>query len=256
MPFDWTNTVVLPPPPSQHEQVVLELLDLDDHGLLPPCCATTYDTCASGDQGREHYDTFHTAPPGKKTRSTNQYAPASITTIEPANDEPPSGDLAARSNPDEQRRDEHDDDELADLDADVEREERPAQRAARQIHLAKHVREPEAVDQAERKGDPRARVAAAGADQQVVGAHVDDAERDGRLDGARRRDDHAQRRQRQRDAVRYRKRGDDQQQLLEGAAQQQQADEKQQMIGADQNVVHARRHELLEHRPAPPAGCP
>ena len=34
MPFDWTKTVVLPPPPVQHEQIVLEFLDFDDHRLL------------------------------------------------------------------------------------------------------------------------------------------------------------------------------------------------------------------------------
>ena len=41
-------------------------------------------------------------------------------------------------------------------------------------------------------------------DQQVVGADVDDAERDERLDDAGRRSDQVQRRQRQRDAVRER----------------------------------------------------
>ena len=79
-----------------------------------------------------------------------------------------------------------DDQQLADFDADVEREQRPAERARRQIHLAQHVGEAEAVDEAERERDPGAHVAAA-ADQQVVGADVDDAERDGRLDDPRRR---------------------------------------------------------------------
>ena len=53
----------------------------------------------------------------------------------------------------------------------------------RQVHLAQDVREAEPVDEAERERDPRAHVAAA-ADQQVVGADVDDAQRDGRLDDA------------------------------------------------------------------------
>ncbi len=86
MPFDWTKTVVLPPPPRpQDEQVVLELLDLDDHRLLAALLRDDVRDRAGGDQGREHYDAFHTAPPEKKTRCTNQNTPASITMMEPAN---------------------------------------------------------------------------------------------------------------------------------------------------------------------------
>jgi hypothetical protein len=47
----------------------------------------------------------------------------------------------------EQRRDHQHDAELANLHADVEREERPAERLARQPELAQHVSEPEAVHQ-------------------------------------------------------------------------------------------------------------
>ena len=159
---------------------------------------------------------------------------------------PPRG-FAPRAQRRERRRHDDDDEQLADLDPDVEREERPAERARRQIHLAQHVGEPEAVDEAERERDPRAHVAAV-PDQQVVGADVDDAQRDGRLDDARRRRHDVQRRERQRDAVRDGERRHDHRELADRAAEQQQADEEQQVIGADEDVVDSRGQELLDHR--------
>ena len=58
-----------------------------------------------------------------------------------------------------------------------------------------------------------------------------------------------QRRQRQRDAVGYGKRGDDQQQLFHRAAEQEQARQEQQVIRTNKDVVDAGRDELLQHRP-------
>ena len=85
MPSDWTKTVVFPPPPAlQDEEVVLEFFNLDDHRLLPALLRDDIRRGAGGDQSCEHYDTFHAAPPEKKTRCTNQNAPASITMMEPA----------------------------------------------------------------------------------------------------------------------------------------------------------------------------
>ena len=52
-----------------------------------------------------------------------------------------------------------------------------------------------------------------------------------------------ERRQRQRDAVRDGERGDDQRQPPDRAAEQQQSDQEQQMVGPDQDVVDAGRHE-------------
>ena len=69
----------------QDEQVVLELLHLDDHRLLAALLRDDVRDRAGGDQDREHCDAFHTAPPEKKTRCTNQNTPASITMMEPAN---------------------------------------------------------------------------------------------------------------------------------------------------------------------------
>ena len=124
-----------------------------------------------------------------------------MTTTDPANAScRPAASLRERSAASAER-DDDDDQQLTDFDAEVEREQRPAERARRQIHLAQHVGEPEAVDEAEGERNPGAHVAAA-ADQQVVGADIDDAERDRRLDDARRRADQVQRGERQRDAVR------------------------------------------------------
>ena len=97
--------------------------------------------------------------------------------------EPPARRLAARAQRGQRGRDGDDHEELPDFDADVERKQRPAERARRQVHLPKHVREPEAVNEAEGERNPRPHVASA-AHQQVVGADVDDAQRDGRLDDA------------------------------------------------------------------------
>ena len=125
----------------------------------------------------------------------------------------------------------------SDFDAEVEREQRPAERARGEVHLAQDVGEAEPVDESEGERDPGADVAAA-AHQQVVGADVDDAERDRGLDQTRRRRHDVQRRERQRDAVRDRERRHHQRQLTDGPAEQQQADEKQQVVGTDQDVVH------------------
>ena len=185
----------------------------------------------------------------------NQNAPAAITDDRSGERQLPAGRLAARPQRGERRRDDDDDQQLADFDAEVEREQRPAERARRQIHLAQHVGEAEAVDEAERERDPRAHVAAA-ADQQVVGADVDDAERDRRLDDPRRRRHEVERRQRQRDAVRDRERGDDQRELADRAAEQQQADQKQQVIGPDQDVMDAGGQELAGSTAIAPCRVP
>ena len=177
----------------------------------------------------------------------NQNAPAAMTTTDPANASwRPAVSLRARSAASAVATT-SDDQQLTDLDADVEREQRPAERARRQVHLAQHVGEAEAVDEAEGERNPGAHVAAV-ADQQVVGADVDDAERDRRLDDPRRRADEVQRRERQRDAVRDGERGDDERELAERAAEQQQPDEEQQVVRTDQDVVDARRQELLDDR--------
>ena len=56
-------------------------------------------------------------------------------------------------------------------------------------------------------------------------------------------------RQRQRDAVGDGERRHDQQELPHRAAEEQQPDQEQDMVGPDQDVVDARRHELADRRP-------
>ena len=221
----------------QHVEVVLHLVHVDDFRSVRVGgrrLRLHHRQSAEREEHAEHDSASHEMPPGKKTRWMNQNAPAAITTIDPAQ----------RG---ERRRDEDHDQELPDLDADVEREERPAERARGQIHLAQHAGEAEAVYEAERERDPRADVAAV-FDQQVVGADVNDAERDRRLDDPRRRADDVQRLERERDAVRDGERGHDHRELADRTAEQQQADEKQQVIGADQDVMDAGRKEFLDHR--------
>ena len=160
---------------------------------------------------------LHRSPPDKNTRSTNQNPPAAMTADRAGDRDPPASLGIPSADRRQRRRGGDDDEQLPDLDADVEREQRPAQRPRRQVHLAQHVGEAEAVDQAEDERDPGPDVAAL-PDQEVVDADVDDAERDRRLDDAGGRTDEAERRQRQRDAVREREPGHDQQQPAERAA--------------------------------------
>ena len=166
-----------------------------------------------------------------------------------------AGHLAARPDRSQRRRDGDHHQQLAELHAEVERKQRPAQRARRQVHLAQHVREAEAVDEAERERDPGAHVAAAPR-QQVVGADVDDAQRNRRFDDPCRRADDVQGGERQRDAVRQGERSDDDEELADGSAEQQQADQEQQMVRADRGCG-VRRPEWIGGPPPPrPAGCP
>ena len=58
-----------------------------------------------------------------------------------------------------QRRHRQDDERLPDLDAEVEGEERPAERRAWQIHLTQNVRKAEPVDETETKSEDKTPVA-------------------------------------------------------------------------------------------------
>ena len=95
--------------------------------------------------------------------------------------------------------------------------------------------------------DPRTQIAAV-TSHEIVGSHEHDAQRDRRLDDARRRREDVQRGQRQRDAVPDRERGDDADEGHPAAAEQQQTDEKQDVIRPDQDVMRPRRNERLHHR--------
>jgi hypothetical protein len=153
---------------------------------------------------------------------------------------------------DAQRNDQR---QLAQLDADVEPEQRPAQRRLRQPELAQDGREPEAVDEPEDAGQDGPEVAAAGrilaAGQQVVHADQHHAERDRRLDERRRRGDDAEGGERQRHAVADGEGCDDQAEAAERSAEEQQADHEEDVVRADRDVVDACGHERRQHRRGP-----
>ena len=136
-----------------------------------------------------------------RTRSTNQYDPASSTTTEPTCRHPRRRSGQAPTQQPEGRRDDDDDRGLSDLHAQVEREQRYPKRRRGQSGVAQHAGEAEPVHQAEQQRHPDPDVPAALADKQVVGADEHDAQRDQRLDDVRRRRDDRQRGQHQRDAV-------------------------------------------------------
>src|SRR5262249_23208492 len=71
-----------------HEEVVLDLVDFDDLGCVRLRLLHGRDRHrqrADRDQRAQHHASLHDIPPGKKTRCTNQNAPAAMTTIDPAN---------------------------------------------------------------------------------------------------------------------------------------------------------------------------
>ena len=74
------------------------------------------------------------------------------------------------------------DDHLTDFDAGVERQQRRDEPARRQVHLAKHVREPESVHQAEAEGEHPAVRGRRG--EEVVERHVRDRQGDAAFDQA------------------------------------------------------------------------
>jgi hypothetical protein len=148
-----------------------------------------------------------------------------------------AGDVASAADGGQRARHEQDHGQLSELDAEVEREQRPAQRLPRQPELAQHVGEAETVHQAEDERNPGTRVAAMPADQ-VVSADEDDTQRDRRLDQACRWRHDAERRQRQRDAVPDGERGDDASERCPAAAEEQQSDEEQDVVWSDQDVLN------------------
>src|SRR5207248_11162034 len=148
-----------------------------------------------------------------------------------------------------QKRDdrEHDQD-LAQLHADVETQERPRERSVRQSELAEHAGEAESVDEPERERDSRAPVAAARTRAKILEADVDDAERDQGLDDAPRDPDHAQDGERERDAVRQREGRGYLYDALQGSPEQQQPDDEEDVIGTDEDMVDPGADERGENR--------
>src|ERR1043166_1912613 len=158
--------------------------------------------------------------------------------------------LASLTQHRKRRRHQDDDEKLADLDAYIKGEERPAQCPPRQLHFTQDVGESEPVNEAERERNQAPHIAAV-LREKVVGPDVDDAQRNRRLNQPRRRRDDVQRRERQRDAVGHRERRDDDQQLTDRSAKQQQADEEQEVVWPDEDVMGTRRNELFDDRKYP-----
>src|SRR5439155_8558614 len=115
----------------------------------------------------------------------------------------PSGGLVTGAERRKGGGDRDDGQQLSDFDADVECEQRPSERAARQVHRFEHVREPESMNEPERERNPCSNVSSP-PHHEIVGADVDDAERNRGLDDASRRAHDVQRGERERHAVRQR----------------------------------------------------
>src|SRR5215510_3407111 len=156
----------------------------------------------------------------------------------------------------QKRGHDHDDAHLPDLHAEIEREERPAQRPARQAEFPQHARESEAMHEAEEERYPGARIPARLAYHEVVNADINNAQRNGRLDKARRRIEHVQRGERQGNAVVDGEGGDDGQQPHQASSHQQQPHDEEDVIRPGKDVIDPEGDELFHYgqRDLPAAG--
>ena len=138
-----------------------------------------------------------------------------------------------------ERRDEHEEHgELADLDAEIERDERRDEVVAGELKLlAQEEREPESVHDAEREGDHPSHLH--GPADDVLERHVDDRGGDQRLDEGREpqgiRHEPVGRRD-QRDRMREREGGDDDGERPQAPERRDEADEEQQVVDAAEDV--------------------
>ena len=73
-----------PPAAPEHEEVVLQLFDLDDHFALLLTRRDDERQRADRHQHAKNDPSPHAMPPDRKTLCTNQNAPATMTTTEPA----------------------------------------------------------------------------------------------------------------------------------------------------------------------------
>src|SRR5205809_7755920 len=110
------------------------------------------------------------------------------------------------------------------------------------------------MNEAEKKRDPNANVAALARGDQVIGPYIHDAQSNGGLDNTRRRVQQIQGGKRQGDAVRDRERSYDLHQRRERSAQKEQADDGQYMVRTDQTVLDSRGGELPHDRGGAPTG--
>ena len=146
----------------------------------------------------------------------------------------------------QQRNEQQQDQELTELDAEVEGEQRGQEvRAGELERLAEGEGEAEAVDEAEAEGGGPATFLADAED--VLERHVDDGQRDQDLDQGGEPEN--ARRQTggggdQGDRVGDRERGDDEDQLAELAERGDEADQKQQVVETAEDVFEAHRHEV------------
>ncbi len=150
-----------------------------------------------------------------------------------------------------------DEQELAELDSDIEEQERERHGLLGHADLAQRTGEAEPVQQTERERDdprePRRQVRRRGVGAVANSAppcelrgEKKDAERDDRFDGRRRNMDETQGRRAERDAVRDREGRNGRHEAAYAVHEQQQCEHEQQMIDAEQDVLDA-EHEIRAH---------
>src|SRR5262249_12286377 len=101
------------------------------------------------------------------------------------------------------------------------------------------------MHEAEEEGYPGARIPARLDEHEVVNSEINNAQRNGRLDQARRRIEHVQRGERQGYAVGDGEGGDDGQQPRQASSHQQQPHDKEDVIRAGEDVIDPEGDELF-----------
>src|SRR5215813_4625299 len=140
--------------------------------------------------------------------------------------------------PQEQRQQQADDQQLAGLDAEIKPDQSRHQPAGRQTDFGQRAGEAEAMHQAEQEAHqpaPRYRPLHG----EVLEGNVSDRQGDHRLDQLRRQGGDAEHRQRQGQAMRHREGGDERGQRQPPASRQNQGDDEQHMIEAGEDVLDA-----------------
>ncbi len=158
------------------------------------------------------------------------------------------GHLEASERPGEAQAERHEQ-QLARLDAEVEEQQRQRNLGRGQTDLAERARKAQAVQQAEGEGDqpgePVGEAEPTVAAAQDLGAEEDDAERDQRIDRPRRHVEHAEGRERERQAVGDREGGHGLDQHPGPPDDQEQPEHEQQVVDPEQDVLDAERQVAL-----------
>src|SRR2546422_6144364 len=142
----------------------------------------------------------------------------------------------------QERDDDGHDDDLSDLDADVEEEQRGDEAGGREVHVLQDVRKAEAVHEAEQEAHQPSLVEPR--EEQILEGHVRDAERDACLHQRRGQRHDVERGEGKGHAVGDRERGHDLDDSEQRAPDQEETQQERDVIVAQKDVMNSHAEEL------------